>query len=129
MGLIPSKEAITSEVDNYETLGFFKKSKNTLAVFITVISLISLAMAETLGLEYIMFSMGFNLLLAVFIYFNHRWAMVLFCGIYLLDKVLFIISQTGYPISQIIFGAIALVLTMTSYRVATKLRNKALIST
>lgn len=64
-----------------------------------------------------------NIFLAVFIFLNNRWAMFAFCAIFLMDKIIFILSGAGSPISQIIFGAIAVLLTYSSVKVATEMKK------
>ena len=68
-------------------------------------------------------AVSYNLIFAIFIYLNHRWAMVAFCAIYLGDKVVFIAQGFGSPGMQIIIGAIVLTLTITSVKVASKLKK------
>ena len=126
MGWVPSKDEILREVENYNELSFFKKSKNVLAIFVVAISALSFfligAIEEMFGSGAI-YEIAFNLFLAVFIFLNHRWAMIVFCAIYLLNKFIFILSFAGSPISQVIFGAIAVLLTYSSFRVATELKR------
>ena len=126
MGWFPNKDEILCEVENYNNLSFFKKSKNVLATFVVAMSVLSFfligAIEEIFGSGAI-YEIAFNLVLAAFIFFNHRWAMIVFCAIYLLNKFIFILSFVGSPISQIIFGAIAVLLTYSSFRVATELKK------
>ena len=129
MGLVPTTEQIEEEANSFENLGFFKKSKNVLVIFILVTTGISLFLIGTIedafgsGAAY---ELALSAILAIFIYFNHRWAMALFCIIYLANKIIFLLSGFGSPFSQIIFAAIVVVLTYSSFRVATELkRNKA----
>lgn len=128
MPSIPTKEQIDEEANNYGNLSFFKKTKNALVAFILVISALSLFFIGNIEAAFgsgAIYELGFNVVLAAFIYFNHRWAMIVFCFIYIIDKVLFILGGFGSPVSQIIFAAIAIMLTYTSFRVATALKRKA----
>ena len=126
MGWIPSREEISEEVANYSELTFFKKSKNILASFVIATSLLSLFLLGNIEQMFgsgAIYEIAFNLFLSVFIFLNHRWAMVTFCALYLFNKLIFLLSSFGSPISQIIFGAIALMLTYSAFRVATALRR------
>jgi hypothetical protein len=49
--------------------------------------------------------------------------MILFCIIYLANKAIFIFSGMGTPISQIMYAAVALLMTYTSFRVASELKR------
>jgi transposase len=69
------------------------------------------------------YELALSVVLAIFIYFNHRWAMILFCIIYLANKAIFIFSGMGTPISQIMYAAVALLMTYTSFRVASELKR------
>jgi len=126
VGWIPSKEEISDEVANYSELTFFKKSKNILASFVIAMSLLSLFLVGNIEQMFgsgAIYEIAFNLFLSVFIFLNHRWAMVTFCALDLFNKLIFLLSSFGSPISQIIFGAIALMLTYSAFRVATALRK------
>lgn len=125
-----TKDKIEEEEKTYKDLSFFKKTKNVLSTFVLAMTALSLLLFILNLTEY---SLGISLfvqwalyiILAIFIYFNHRWAMVIACLIYLSDKVLFILDGLGSPVSQIIFGGIMLVLTYNSFRVATVLKSNA----
>ena len=128
MGWIPNKEEILNEVKNYEDLTFFKKSKNALATFATVVSALSILLMrgqENYFMSAAFYETAFCLLLAVFIFLNHRWAMVLFCGIYVLARGVTIASAIMigilFPFSHIIFGVWATILTYSAYKVATEM--------
>lgn len=135
MSFFIKKEEAESQANNFSTLGFFKKSKNQLVAFIICISLLTLLMTNflveklsenfepTQNIEVFM-SVGIYLLLAIFIFFNHRWAMIFFALLYIADKVILILSSVGFPISQIIFGAIAVSLAYNAFRVATALKKQ-----
>lgn len=127
MGWFPSAEEIEEEAVNFEELSFFKKTKNVLTVFILVTVALSLLfmgpIEEAVGSGAI-YELAFSVVLAGFIYLNHRWAMILFCIIYVANKIIFIFLGIGTPISSIIFGAIALMLTYTSVRVASSLKRE-----
>ena len=118
MGWIPTKEEIQAEVDNYNNLTFFKKTKNVLVTFILVITGLSLLLAGELNVE--IWSVLLYLPLVLFIYLNHRWAILLFGLLYVADKIIFIIQ--GYsPFTQIIFGVIAVLVSYQSFKVASGL--------
>jgi len=53
----------------------------------------------------------------------HRWAMIVFCAMYLLNKIIMVFSSVGTPVSQIIFGALAVVLTYSAVKVETDLKK------
>lgn len=126
MGWIPSNDEILSEVATYNELSFFKKSKNSLVIFVLVVSALSFflmgAIGEIIGSDAI-YGIVFNIFLTIFIFLNHRWAMFAFCAIYLIDKIIFILAGAGSPVSQIIFGALAVLLTYSSVKVATELKK------
>lgn len=126
MGWISSKEDILREVETYNELSFLKKSKNGLVIFVLVVSVLSFflmgTIEEIIGSDAI-YGTVLNIFLAVFIFLNNRWAMFAFCAIFLMDKIIFILSGAGSPISQIIFGAIAVLLTYSSVKVATEMKK------
>ena len=120
MGWIPTKEEIQAEVDNYNNLTFFKKTKNVLVTFILVITGLSLLLAGELNVE--IWAVLLYLPLVFFIYLNHRWAILLFGLLYVGDKIILIMA--GYfAIPQIIFGMIAVLVSYQSFKVASGLKN------
>jgi len=131
MALFATKKEIKDEVNNYEKLTFFNKSKNVLVSFIIFISLVTFLLSGekitetllTVDGNFLAISVGINLILAFFIYQNHRWAMVVFCLIFVGDKIT-LISAGAPAFSQFIFAVIAIMVTVTSYRVADQLKNK-----
>lgn len=124
MSWIPSKDEIEKEVNNYNDLGFFKKSKNGLLLFVVFVSAISILVSIFLGpaIGISPLSAALYLLFVPFIYFNHRWAMVVFAILYIGDKVVFIAAGSP-PVSQIIFGTLVAVLSYQSFCVATQLKK------
>lgn len=135
MSFFIKKEEAESQANNFATLGFFKKSNNQLVAFIIFISLLTLLMTNflveklnensepTQNIE-IFIGIAVYLLLAVFIFFNHRWAMIVFALLYIADKIILISSGVGFPISQIMFGAIAVSLTYNAFKDATALKKQ-----
>jgi hypothetical protein len=130
MGWIPNKDEILNEVKNYGDLTFFKKSKNTLVIFVVVMSALTIVLMR--GQEGYFTSGGFyevafSLFLAIFIFLNHRWAMLTFAAIYIFGRITIItyavMLNSRLPFSAIIFGAVAAVLTYSAYRVATELKR------
>ena len=130
MGLFATKKQINDEVSNYEKLTFFKKSKNILVSFIIFTVLITFLLSgatitETLSVvdgNFLVISVGMNLILAFFIYQNHRWAMIVFCLFFVGDKIMYILG--GAPaIPQLIFAVIVIMATVSSYRVADQLKK------
>lgn len=120
MGWIPTKEEIQAEVDNYNNLTFFKKSKNVLVTFSLVIIGISVLLAGKLNVE--IWIVLLYLPLVLFIYLNHRWAILLFGLLFVGDKII-LITQGYSPFTQIIFGVIAVLVSYQSFRVASGLKN------
>ena len=130
MGFFPTKDDVEKEVKNYDTSSFFYKSKNLLVLFVSFCALMTYFVGESLGLDEftVYFAIFYNLFFAIFIYLNHRWAMVLFCLIFTLDKILIIYEDAAPPLFQIIFGLIGIILTITSFQVASKLKLKNISS-
>lgn len=120
-----SNKAIAKEVENYLELGFFKKSKNILVLFIFFSTFISFMFADDIGLDndiHTWVAIFIHLTIAGFIYLNHRWAVVLFAILFTADKIIFI--SEGVPvIPQLIFGLLVLGISYTTFRVATGLRS------
>ena len=133
MSWIPTKNEIEKEVKNYETLSFLNKSKNGVVIFILIVSSISLFLMNGIDIFYITigifnienYGIIFNLVLAVFIYLNYRWAIALFAMVYLIDKAL-MISMGASPVSSIIFGALAATLSYNAFCVATELKKRVM---
>tara|TARA_X000000368_G_C22622838_1_gene533034 strand:+ start:117 stop:503 length:387 start_codon:yes stop_codon:yes gene_type:complete len=121
MGWIPTKEEIADEAKNYKDVKFFAKTKNQLLIFILIVSGISIFFIGSFDISWV--GIAIYLVLAGFIYLNHRWAIVVFALMYLADKIL-IISMGARPTTSIIFGAVALVLSYSAYRVATELKKQ-----
>ena len=124
MAWFPTKESINKEVQNYENISFFKKSKNLLICLIMIVVLSTFLLAENLKINNYaaIIAITYNLVLAIFIYNNHRWAMVIFCIIYSVDKTVFILSgQSVLP--NLFFGILAIILTITAYRVSSDLKK------
>lgn len=94
-----------------------------LIFFILGMGLISFLLSDKLQLENVLGGIVLYLFCVPFIYFNHRWAIVVVCLMYLADKIVFIIQQIGAPISHIIFGLIVLSLSYRSYITATYLKK------
>jgi len=132
MGFLPTNKEIKEEVNNYDELPFFKKIKNGYVAAIILVCVITFFANDILPTDYSLEASGligtiiFYLILAAFIFYNHRWAMIVFCSIFVIDKVLIIFSQYSNPITQIIFGAVVVGLTYHSFKVATELKKKQL---
>ena len=128
MGFFATKKEIEQEVEVYETLSFFKKTKNILVSFIVFLVALNFYMSGLSIPEMISLSEGITLIVAMsiylifalFIYLNHRWAMVIFCFVFVSDKIMFLLA--GASPSQIVYAVIAIMLTIASFRVATKLK-------
>lgn len=130
MGWIPNRDEILSEVQNYGTLPFFKKSKNTLVIFVVLMSASTIFLMRgqqgyfTSGGFY---ETAFSLFLAIFIFLNHRWAMLTFAAIYIFGRVTIItyavMLNNRLPFSAVIFGIVAALLTYSAYKVATELKR------
>lgn len=119
MGWIPTKDEIIDEVNNYENSKFFTKSKNQLVTFILIISGMSVFLIGSFGIGWA--GIAINLVLAGFIYRNHRWAIIVFALMYSADKIL-MISMGARPTSQLIFWAVAMLGSYSAYRVASQLK-------
>ncbi|MDB9980634.1 hypothetical protein OAD65_00035 [Planktomarina temperata] len=119
VGWIPTKDDIIGEAQNYEDLKFFAKSKNQLVTFILIVSGISIFFIGSFGIGLI--GIALNLVLAGFIYLNHRWAIIVFALMYSADKIL-MLSMGARPTSLLIFWAVALIGSYSAYRVASQLK-------
>ena len=117
------KEQAIFDAENYKDINFFKKSKNILIFFYLAISVLSYVISDQLQVEDILVGISVYLVLIPFIYFNHRWAIVISCSMYLLDKIIFISQQIGSPISHIIFGLLVLTISYSSFITATHLKE------
>jgi len=122
------KEKAMLQAKNYPDLPFYKKSKNILVIFFIVISILGffLALYGLLpGFDMVMAISGIsiNMLLAIFVFFNHRWAIVLIGVIYSIDKVIFIIDGVGNPLSHIVFFLIVSRMCYISFLVASELKR------
>ena len=132
MGFLPTDKEIKEQVSNYDDLTFFKKIKNVYVAAIILVCVITFFANDILPTDYSLEASGligtiiFYLILAAFIFYNHRWAMIVFCAIFILDKVYIMFFLQVSPITQIIFGAIVVVLTYHSFRVATELKKNNL---
>ena len=131
MGFLPTDKEIKEEVSNYDDLTFFKKVKNIYVAAIVIVCITTFFANNRLpGMDIdasgIIIYIILNLILAAFIFYNHRWAMIVFCASFVFDKVYIMFFQQVAPITQIIFGAIAIVLTYHSFRVATELKKNNL---
>jgi hypothetical protein len=71
---------------------------------------------ENFRFEDIIIGLVVYLILLPFIYFNHRWAMILVCLLYGADKFFLMVQGLGTPISHLIFLMIAVSLTYKSFR-------------
>lgn len=133
MSFLPNKQQIIDEAANYNALSFFKKSKNIYAAFIIFCCVVTfgfMVYTNNLSLtEFIsneagiasLITVSIYLLFAFFVYLNHRWAMIIFCLLFLADKILMLLA--GGSFSNIIFAGITLVLTIASIRVANQLKR------
>ena len=85
MAWTPFGEEINEEIENYDDLPFFKKSKNLLSIFVVFCVFLTVVLQDGLNLSdlTIYVSITYNLVLALFIYFNHRWAMLVFCVVFI----------------------------------------------
>ena len=131
MGIFATNEDTKHEVSNYQNLSFFKKSKNVLSTFIIAVSAFSFYLSSSLSAQFglsneeFLYGIIINLILSIFIYLNHRWAMIVFCLFYIGDKILLLVNGDGSPISPIIFGVIVTALSYASYRVADQLKKQS----
>ena len=129
MGFLPTDKEIKEQVSNYDDLTFFKKVKNIYVAAIVIVCITTFFANNRLpGMDIdasgIIIYIILNLILAAFIFYNHRWAMIVFCAIFIFDKAFMAFYQVGYPVTQIIFGAVAVALTYHSFSVATELKKK-----
>jgi len=128
-----SKEDAIKEAQEYSELTFFKKSKNCLVIFISFICLLTFSLALSTGIgsfsfEDLILGAIIYMLFLPFIFFNHRWAIVIVCLLYTTDKIIYIIDGVGSPLSQLIFGALMLSLSYKSFIVATYLKKEKIKS-
>ena len=123
MGYLPTNKQIKEEVITYGTLTFFKKIKNIFIVFILVMGAISAYINYTAGTFIdVVFAIPIYLILIAFIFYNHRWAMIVICGLTMMDMF----AMGPFGTTEIIIAAIAVVLTYHSFRVATALKKSNL---
>ena len=122
MGWIPSREEIEGEASKYNELKFFAKSKNQIVAFILIVSGMSIFLIDRF--EYLWVGIVFYLVLAGFVYLNHRWAILIFAIMYSLDKIL-MISMGARPFSQLLFGAVALIVSYSAFRAATEIKKQS----
>jgi hypothetical protein len=130
MFFIPTMAKIEAEVNNYETLGFFRKSKNLLITFILVTEAIWLYRVSNVGSDNfvgLLIEPALISIIAGFIYLNHRWAIVTFIIYYMIDKFLVISSlpatESG-ALGGTILSAILIIISYSSFRVATILKRE-----
>ncbi len=104
----------------YEVLTFFKKIKNILVVYILVLDGLSVYINYTTGtfIEVVL-AIPIYLILIAFIFYNHRWAMIVICWLTLMDMF----AMGWFGTTEIIIAAISVVLTYHSFRVATELKK------
>jgi|TARA_B110000116_G_scaffold2476_1_gene2144 hypothetical protein len=120
MGYLPTNKQIKEEVSNYDELTFFKKNKNILVVYILVLSAISDYLNYTAGTFIdVVFAIPIYLILIAFIFYNHRWAMIVICWLTMMDMF----AMGWFGTTEIIIAAISVVLTYHSFRVATALKK------
>ena len=128
MGWGPTKEVIEKEANDYKELSFFRKSKNKLVSFIVVVTVWSyLVSIGSYPIDLLPIAI-FNMAVASFVYFNHRWAIVVFAISYVGGKVFLVVlaianSQSTHMMFALIVGAIVTILSYQSYRVATQLKK------
>jgi hypothetical protein len=134
MYLIDSKEKIQEEANDYENLAIKNTTKNGYVFFIIFILIINYFTHGFLG-EFalskseVLVSSIVYFILAIFIYFHHRWAMAIWAFMFIVDKmymIFFIASlsiSSGAFLMQIFFGYIAFALAFNSIRVATSLKR------
>ena len=128
MGFLPTDKEIKEEVSNYDDLTFFKKVKNIYVAAIVIVCITTFFANNRLpGMDIdasgIIIYIILNLILAAFIFYNHRWAMIVFCTIYIFDRVFLLFLQLSNPISEFIYAAVVVALTYGSFRVATELKR------
>ena len=123
MGYLPTNKQIKEEVITYGTLTFFKKIKNIFIVFILVMGAISAYINYTAGTFIdVVFAIPIYLILVTFIFYNYRWAMIVICGLTMMDMF----TMDPFGATEIIIAAIAVLLTYHSFRVATALKKSNL---
>ena len=122
MAWILTKEQIEKEAKSYSTLPFYKKSKNIYFGFIIYILFISVFLSAeqfNLSQEILIFVLFYNSVFAMFIYYNHRWAMAAFCLVYLYDRYISITQYNlGAPLEELFYAALSLSLTYRSIMVS-----------
>ena len=120
---LTGKGAVSPESSDDKILGretVFKKNKNILVVYILVLSAISDYLNYTAGTFIdVVFAIPIYLILIAFIFYNHRWAMIVICWLSMMD--MFAMGWLGT--TEIIIAAISVVLTYHSFRVATALKK------
>ncbi|PHR62885.1 MAG: hypothetical protein COA47_02175 [Robiginitomaculum sp.] len=134
---LPTKEEMWEEAENYHTIKFYNKSKNLIIVFLAIGMLLSLWLTANnnvvdlsntdlvSNLTRVDVIYGFSLyaFFLIFVFFNHRWAIILVALIYTADKVLIMIGSGTSPIGSLIFLAILLGLSYRAFFVASNLKK------
>jgi len=120
-----NRQYARAEAEAYAELSFFKKVKNQLFVFYCVVTILSLAftLGNVEGFEDILIGILIYVILLPFIFYNHRWAIILTGVLYLTDKVIFIVAGIGSPVSHILFGIVVGILSYNAFLVASELKK------
>lgn len=134
---LPTKEEMWEEAENYHTLKFYNKSKNLIMLFLAVGLLIYLwltaknnvvdlpntDLVSNITRDDVVAGFLLYAFLSIFVFFNHRWAMVVVALLYTADKILIMLGSDTTPIAQLIFLAILLGLSYRAFFVASNLKK------
>tara|TARA_B100000780_G_C20684142_1_gene272212 strand:- start:25 stop:405 length:381 start_codon:yes stop_codon:yes gene_type:complete len=124
MNLIPSTVNIEKEVAGYDSFRFLNKSKNVLLVFVLATSFYKI-----FGQGFVSWINVIWLILAIFIYFNQRWAIETYAVTVVAVTAIYTARLVPYSgtnvmlIPSIGLALLACILSYRAYLVANKLKN------
>jgi hypothetical protein len=114
------------EAAAYTTLKPYRKSKNLLVALMLGLPALSLVLLVYLGVEVTIesiVSMLIHLLLAVFVYLNHRWAMVAYGCLFVGNWFAALAGGASFTTLNLALIVIVVLVTNISVRVATTLKS------
>jgi hypothetical protein len=122
------KEKAMRQARNYDDLPFYKKSKNYLTAFFVVISILGLFFVsiEMVPGEFStvdVIGAIIDLVLAGFVFFNRRWAIILIGVIFSIAQVIIAVSAPEAILLSVVFLLIVARMCYSSFLVASELKR------
>lgn len=125
-----ARENIIAQAHQWDTMDPIRKTKNGLLIYFSLITFFTAMMVfiapGDYGGEfryYALIDVGVFWFLMIFVFFNHRWAMIALLGFFLLSRFIGVMENPARIIGALISGVLVTIFMIKAIRVATELKK------